>query len=241
MQLSIFELDENNESRNAMQQDYLYSRWRVFEFLEENVNKQFLLKYEDNYFKYSLPFRLGEMKFNSFGSERPKLVGFMYSGNEIMRLGGGELKEIRRDLNDDYAFFYEKVSFHSNKSEINPMQKSKVGWIRDDSYIEPSNSSKKNILKLDEIVKKEDLQTLIASKVFFKVRFHNDIFSEILSSPVVLTAVRINEDKLIIEGHNSFYLKLEGLQRIRMMGEYLLLDVYNKDSGYSQSIYIYPF
>jgi len=212
----------------------IYEKWAMFDFIDRRLEQTGLMVYEEENYRFRLPFQFGEMNF----SAASKMLGPNH-----MRLTHWTCKHSSVYLRNHLTSFIE------SESGIKAIY-AQVRGSGKDQVLEESLPGKTYFLlrdypigitrfpKIENHSNQADyIKTLHGAHVQLKVRINQDWVQAITSIPFVVDYISIKGDEITIFGTNETEFMIKGFKKIRPKIDQgcIIFDVYDQTNGYSLS------
>jgi hypothetical protein len=222
-QIDLFEITpEIVGDMPVEKENQLFSKWRMYEYLEKLEGKTALISYQsqkDDY-AFRVPVQLGELNFDSLSKE----IKLRSIGNSL-RLSGYKkiITKIEKQGNLHILHYHDKENQLEKTScatfEIKPYSMLKI--------------PKKQCYTLEK-----PLSHLIGLTASVMVRCDRDeLVDSVESLPFKILSIKAENGEIIIKGSNDVYIHSKGFQKVRESGN-LIFDIYTPKNGYHHSFHL---
>lgn len=215
----------------------IYEKWSMLDFFDRHYEKTGLMVYEEEKYRFRLPFQIGEL----FLSSAPKATG-----RNQMRLTHWANRHSSVYLNNTltaiiecekgYKTVYSQVVGSGKERTLRENLAGKTYFLLRDypigvtrfPNIEPTSG------------RKEVFKVLRGASVQVKVHVNQDWVQEITSIPFIVEYIEAHRDEITIIGTNDTELTFKGFKDIRPNPNYgyIIFDVYDQNNGYTRSFQI---
>lgn len=219
---------------NHIQENALFTKWRMFDYLDSLKGQTALVSYESEDIKFDVPIKFGELNFSGNAiSSRPAhqlYVHSLISSSSFIKFASyyGNLCKVEKKENTHLLHY---LSSNSDKSKV-VEEKMSGGTFELRSYSVSSIPKKQPAFALEK-----PLSQLIGLTARAKMRCNNDLISEIESIPFKILSIKQDENGLTVIGSNDVYIHTDKYQKVRNSSD-ILFDVYSEKHGYTHTFYL---
>lgn len=212
----------------------IYEKWAMLDFLDRRCNQTGLMIYEEEDYRFRVPFQIGELNFSSCSE---KLVGHQLRLTHwSSKYSSVFLKHILTSLIESEfgykAIYAQEVGSGKERALVGNQAGKAYFFLRDYPTIVT------RFPNIESSFDKSDaFQALIGATVHLKLRVNQDWVQEITSIPFVIENIGLQGNEITITGSNDTELTIKGFKGIRInpASGYIIFDVFDEVNGYSRS------
>lgn len=233
-QLDIFSFEDNNtvESIQDEGSDSLYTKWRIYEYLESLKGETALVSYHDETIDFHIPFLFGDLYFESLNSRQPNQINIQSFVSSYTSMSIGGYKTITKvERNDGIHLLLYQTKMKKEKKTAIIEQYSKMTF-KLEPYAISRIPNKQPIF-----AENQPLKQLIGLTATVKMRCNNDLIREITSIPFIIRNIKINEGNIELLGTNDVHIRAMGFKGVRTSSD-LIFDIFTEQHGYSQTFHL---